>query len=53
MRAVEPGKNGSYLIKDMYAENILNGRNSEIKFNNIGMNQKIEDSVFTLQNLEK
>ena len=53
VRAVEPGKNGSYLIKDMYAENILNGRNSEIKFNNIGMNQKIEDSVFTLQNLEK
>jgi outer membrane lipoprotein-sorting protein len=51
--AVQPGANGNYIIKDMTAKNIVNGRGSEIKFTNIKMNQKIDDSSFTVQNLEK
>lgn len=53
IKAVQPGENGSYIIKDMAAKNIVNGRGSEIKFTNIAMNQKIDDSSFSIQNLEK
>jgi outer membrane lipoprotein-sorting protein len=53
IKAVQPGENGRYIVKDMTAKNLLNGRGSEIKFSNIAMNSKIDDSSFTLQNLEK
>ena len=53
IKAVQPGANGRYLISDMAAKNLINGRSSEIKFGNIKMDAGIDDSVFTLQNLEK
>lgn len=53
IKAVQPGLNGKYLISDMYAKNLLNGRSSELKFTNVKMEAVIDDSVFTLQNLEK
>jgi hypothetical protein len=53
IKAVLPGSNGRYLISDMYAKNLLNGRSSELKFANVKMDQVIDDSVFTIQNLEK
>jgi hypothetical protein len=53
IRAVQPGEKGTYIIKDMIARNLLNGRSSEISFSSIQMNQNINESVFTVQNLEK
>ena len=53
IKAVQPGANGRYLVSDMTAQNIISGRSSEIKFGNIKMDALIDDSVFTLQNLEK
>jgi outer membrane lipoprotein-sorting protein len=53
IKAVQPGTNGRYLVSDMTSQNLINGRSSEIKFGNIKMDTAIDDSVFTLQNLEK
>jgi hypothetical protein len=53
IKAVQPGENGNYIIKDMTARNLLTGRSSEIRFTNISMNSKLDDSLFSLQNLEK
>lgn len=51
--SVQPGRNGKYLISEMKAENLENGRSSAIKFTNISMDAAVEDSFFTLQNLER
>jgi hypothetical protein len=53
IKSVQQGENGRYIIKDMTAKNLINGRTSEIRFTNISMNAKIDDSSFSLQNLEK
>jgi outer membrane lipoprotein-sorting protein len=53
IKAIQPGENGKYIIKDMVARNLLNGRSSEIKFENISMNAVIDDESFTLENLER
>jgi len=53
IKAVEPGENGSYIIRDMVATNLVNGRSSEIRFSSIRMNQKIDEQTFSLQNLGK
>jgi hypothetical protein len=53
IKAIQPGSNGKYIIKDMTARNLLNGRSSEIKFENISMNAAIDDKIFTLENLER
>jgi len=44
---------GKYIISDMIANNTLSGRKSEIIFSNIEENVKVEDSFFTVQNLER
>jgi hypothetical protein len=44
---------GRYIIKDMEADNLLNGRKSEIVMTNISTGVKIDDAVFSLQNLER
>jgi hypothetical protein len=44
---------GRYLVKDMTAVNLVNGRKSEIIFRNAEADAKIDDIVFTLQNLER
>ena len=53
IKSVQPGANGKYIISDMTSRNLTNGRSSEIKFSSIKMEAVIDDSVFTLQNLEK
>jgi len=53
IKAIQPGSNGKYIIKDMVARNLLNGRGSEIKFENILMNAAIDDNIFTLENIER
>ena len=51
--SIQQGGNGKYIISEMKAENLTNGRSSVIKFTNISMNTPVEDSVFTFQNLER
>jgi outer membrane lipoprotein-sorting protein len=41
------------MIKDMVASNLITGRKSEILFSNISEGVKIDDSSFTIQNLER
>jgi outer membrane lipoprotein-sorting protein len=53
IKNVQPGTDGRYLVSNMTSRNISNGRSSELKFGNIKMDAVIDDSVFTLQNLEK
>jgi translation elongation factor P/translation initiation factor 5A len=46
-------KDGKYMIKNMVASNLKTGRKSEILFNNISEGSKVDDSVFSLQNLQQ
>jgi hypothetical protein len=41
------------MIKDMVASNLNTNRKSEILFTNINEGVKVDDSNFTIQNLEK
>ena len=53
IKAVQPGENGKYIIRDMVATNLSNGRSSEITMDNISLNPQISDNDFTVQNLER
>jgi hypothetical protein len=53
IKAVFPLSEGRYIIKDMEAVNLLNGRKSEIVLTNIYTGVTIDDAVFSLQNLER
>jgi hypothetical protein len=44
---------GKYMIKDMLASNLVTNRKSEILFTSIDEKVKVEDSYFSLQNLER
>ena len=44
---------GKFIIKDMIANNVLTNRKSEIIMSNISEGVKVDDSVFSLQNLER
>lgn len=44
---------GKYFIKEMTAKNLVNQRNSQIKFTDIQIGVTISDDIFTLQNLER
>lgn len=44
---------GKYMVSDMMARNLVTNRKSEIIFNNIADKIKVEDSYFTVQNLER
>jgi len=45
--------NGKYLIKNMVANNLSTSRKSEILFSNINDGVNVDDSFFTVQNLER
>jgi len=51
--SVHPLSEGKYLVKEMIAENLLTGRKSRIIFSNINIGAKVDDSLFSLQNLER
>jgi hypothetical protein len=53
IKSVLPLSEGRYIIKDMEAFNLLNGRKSEIVMTNISTGVAIDDAVFSLQNLER
>jgi hypothetical protein len=44
---------GKYMVSDMVANNLVTNRKSEIIFNNIADKIKVEDSYFSVQNLER
>ena len=44
---------GKYMVSNMIASNLVTNRKSEILFNNIDDKAKVEDSYFTVQNLER
>ncbi len=53
IKSIYPLSDGKYLIKDMTANNLLNNRKSEILFTDISAGVPVDDSFFTLQNLER
>lgn len=53
IKAVQPAGDGKYIVKNMIAKNQNTGRSSEIRMDNILSNAKVDDSYFSLQNLEK
>ena len=53
IREVHPLPDGKYLVKDMIANNLVTSRTSEILFSNISEGVKIDDSFFSIQNLER
>jgi len=53
MKAYYPLPDGKFLVQNMAASNLLSGRRSEINMTNITVGAQIDDSVFSLQNLER
>lgn len=53
IRGIHQLPGGKYMVKDMAAENLLNKRKSEMIMSKIVEGAKVDDSVFSLQNLEK
>ncbi len=53
IKSIQPVEDGKYIIRNMVSKNISTGRSSEILLDKIVTNTKIEDSVFSLQNLER
>jgi hypothetical protein len=53
IRSIYPMQDGKYVIKNMIANNLITNRRSEILFSNISEQVKVDDTFFTLQNLER
>ena len=53
IKNIYPLTDGKYLVKDMIASNLFTNRKSEISFSNINNGVKVEDSFFSIQNLER
>ncbi len=53
VKSVQAFQNGKYMIKNMTATNTVTGRKSEILFSNIKDQVSVDDSFFTVQNLER
>jgi hypothetical protein len=53
IKSVFPLGDGKYLVKDMVASNLNTNRRSEILFSKINEGVKVDDSNFTIQNLER
>jgi hypothetical protein len=53
IKGIYPLPDGKFIVKNMTANNVLNGRKSEIDMTNISVGGQIDDSVFSLQNLER
>jgi hypothetical protein len=53
IKSVFPLDDGKYLVKDMVANNLITSRRSEILFSNINEGVKVDDTFFTVQNLER
>jgi len=53
IRSIHELPDGKYLVENMIAENFITKRKSEIIMSKIIEGAKVDDSVFSLQNLEK
>jgi hypothetical protein len=53
IKSIFPLSDGKYLVKNMVANNLNTNRKSEILFSNISEGVKVDDSNFTIQNLER
>jgi outer membrane lipoprotein-sorting protein len=53
IKSIYPIPGGKFIIKNMIANNLLTNRKSEITLNNITDGLKIDDSFFSIQNLER
>jgi hypothetical protein len=53
IKGIYPLPEGKYLVKDMIANNLVTNRRSEISLSNINDKAKVEDSYFSIQNLER
>jgi len=53
IKSVHEMSEGKYMIKDMIASNHVTDRQSEIVFRNITEQVKVDDTFFTVQNLER
>jgi hypothetical protein len=53
IKSVFPLEDGKFIIKNMVANNVVTNRKSEIILNNISEGTKVDDSYFTLQNLQR
>jgi len=53
IKSIYPLPEGKFIIKNMIANNLLTNRKSEIVLNNITVGTKVDDSYFTIQNLER
>jgi hypothetical protein len=53
IKSIYPLGDGKYLVKDMIANNLSTNRKSEILFSNINEGIDVDDSFFTIRNLER
>ena len=53
IKGIYPLQDGKFIVKNMEANNLLTGRNSVIEMSNIAVGGQVDDSVFSLQNLER
>jgi len=53
IKSVHQMPEGKYMIRDMIACNHVTDRQSEIVFRNITEQVKVDDTYFTVQNLER
>jgi hypothetical protein len=53
IKSIYPLPDGKFIVKDMIANNLITDRKSEIIMSNITEGTKVDDSIFTLQNLER
>lgn len=53
IKSIFPLSDGKFMVKNMVASNLNTNRKSEILFTKINEGEQIEDSNFTIQNLER
>jgi len=53
IKSIHQLQDGKYLVKNMIAENLITNRKSEIVMTKINEGANVDNSVFSLQNLEK
>ncbi len=53
IKSIFPLTDGKFMVKDMVASNLATNRKSQILFTKINEGIKVDDSYFTVQNLER
>jgi hypothetical protein len=53
MRGIYPLPEGKFIVRNMTAANLVNGRKSVIDMTSISVGARVDDALFSLQNLER